>query len=78
MLTELALSNASQGKTQRQLQAWKITSHCPATHSQASKIRFAQLSGGIVRVPTEEPSSPKPHLSRPVACSWENCIQPVL
>lgn len=38
MLTELALSDANQGKTQCQQQAWKITTHCPATHSQASKI----------------------------------------
>lgn len=38
MLTELALADASQGKIQCQLQAWKITFHCPATHSQASKI----------------------------------------
>jgi len=52
MLTELARSNTSQGKTWCQLQAWKITSQCPATHSQASKIRFAQLSGGIVRLLT--------------------------
>lgn len=78
VLTELKLSNICQGKTESQMQAWKITSHCPATHNQARKIRFAQLNGGIVRVLTKEPSTPELDLPQPVAYSWENCMQLIL
>lgn len=60
------------------MQAWKITSHCPATHNQARKIRFAQLNRGIVRVLTKEPSTPELDLPQPVAYSWENCMQLIL